>query len=89
MKNKPEFKNLPWALEKRLLWEMDLDYDGYESSKAEVIHDISNGLITQRNQDIIDTSYKQVPLETLELYLKQEIEQKEISLKRLKEMLDS
>lgn len=88
MKNKPKWNDLPWCLQERLLYEMDLDYDGYETSREDVIHSVSNGDISDRNKYCIESFYKTFPLETLELYLKQEIEQKENSLKYMKEMLD-
>jgi hypothetical protein len=88
MKNKPKWNDLPWCLQERLLYEMDLDYDGYEISKEDVIHSISNGDISDTNKYRIESFYKTFPLETLELYLKQEIKQKENSLKYMKEMLD-
>jgi hypothetical protein len=34
------FFNLPGALQESLLWDMELDYDPYESSKAQAIHEI-------------------------------------------------
>ena len=34
------FSDLPYALQESLLWEFSLDYDGYESSKAEAVHDV-------------------------------------------------
>ena len=64
------FFDLPWALQEILLWEMDnLDYDSYESSRAQCIHDIGNGDIT--NKYIIENFYKNVSVEHLQLRAKQ------------------
>jgi len=87
MKNKPKWNDLPWCLQERLLRDIDLECD-YERSTEDVIHDISNGNIGHRNRYRIDCYYEAFSLETLELYLKQEIEEKENSLKYMKDMLD-
>lgn len=36
-----DWKECPNAILEPLLWDLDLDYDHYESSKAEVIHQIT------------------------------------------------
>lgn len=68
------FDDLPAAIQARLLDEMELDYDGYESSKAEVIHQIGNGHINSTNKLIIANYYKAVSVGTLLVYAKQELE---------------
>jgi|688.fasta_scaffold1329854_2 hypothetical protein len=66
------FFDLPWALQDILLSEMDtLDYDSYEYSRAECIHDISNGDVSDKNKYIIDNFYKNVSVEHLQLRAKQ------------------
>lgn len=62
------FFDLPWALQEILLWEMNtLDYDGYESSRAECIHDISNGNVSTTNKGYINNFYQNVSVEYLQL----------------------
>ena len=62
------FFDLPWALQEILLWEMNtLDYDGYESSRAECIHDISNGNVSTANKGYINNFYQNVSVEYLQL----------------------
>ena len=61
------FFDLPWALQEILLWEMDtLDYDSYESSCAECIHDISYGNISSSNIYLIENFYKNVSVYKLQ-----------------------
>jgi hypothetical protein len=61
------FFDLPWVLQEILLWEIDnLDYDSYESSRAECIHDISNGAVSSNNKYIIDNFYKNVSVDKLQ-----------------------
>lgn len=54
------FFDLPGSLQESLLWDMELDYDSYESSKAEKIHEIMvyEGHIKGRNRDVINTAYR-------------------------------
>jgi hypothetical protein len=87
MRNKPKWNDLPWCLQERLLRNIDLDCD-YERSIEDIIHNISNGDIGHRNKCRIDSYYETFPLETLKLYLEQEITEKTRSLKYMKNMLD-
>ena len=48
-----KFNELPWSVQESLLWDMELEYDGYESSKAECIHQILCGNCTTTNELII------------------------------------
>jgi hypothetical protein len=47
------WEEVPHSLLHNLLWDMDLDYDPYESSKAEAIDNIVNGIISQINEGVI------------------------------------
>ena len=47
------FNSLPGSVQEYLLREMELDYDGYESSKAETVHDIMHGDCSPTNELII------------------------------------
>lgn len=55
---KPDFSELPAKVQEDLLWDMELDYDGYDGSKANCIHDILNGNITSTHQLIIANYYR-------------------------------
>ena len=48
-----KFDELPCSVQESLLWDMELDYDGYESSKAETVHDIMHGDCSPTNELII------------------------------------
>jgi len=52
-----------------------LDYCGYESSKAETVHNILNNYpyAGSTNDRIIKSSYAHVSAETLETWIRQEI----------------
>jgi hypothetical protein len=66
------FFDLPWVLQEILLWEIDnLDYDSYESSRAECINCISGGDVSSNNKYIIENFYKNVSVEHLQLRAKQ------------------
>jgi hypothetical protein len=61
------FFDLPWVLQEILLWEIDnLDYDSYESSRAQCIHEISAGFVSSNNKYIIDNFYKNVSVDKLQ-----------------------
>lgn len=71
---KPLFEHLPSVVQERLLWEMELDFDHYESSQAECVHDILNGNVRDQNERIIANAYKFLSEESLLVMLKQELE---------------
>lgn len=57
---KPEFKDLPGSVKEVLYREMELEYDSYESSFAEVVHSLLNeGYISPANKRIISNYYAQ------------------------------
>jgi hypothetical protein len=61
---KPEtWENLPSRVLNNFLWDLDLEYCKYESSKAEVIHDIENGNY-YGNEKIINSAWAMVSDET-------------------------
>lgn len=58
---KPEsFFDLPNLLQEPLLWDMELKYDSYDSSKESCIHQITNGFITEANRKIIESHFQNV-----------------------------
>lgn len=85
------FSDLPYPLQESLLWEFDLDYDVYESSKAEAVHDILcnypySGSI---NDEIIKSSYKQISVEKLESLARGHLSGLESQIENLKKMIDA
>jgi hypothetical protein len=66
------FFDLPWVLQEILLWEIDnLDYNSYESSRAQCIHEISAGFVSSNNKYRIENFYQNVSVEHLQLRAKQ------------------
>ena len=73
MKDKPPFESLPAAIRERLLWNMELDYCPYESSKAEAIRDIMHCTkVVGTNALIVSNYYKALSVDSLVRYLGQE-----------------
>ena len=88
MQKPNSWTDLPGSLLERFLWDQDLDYDGYESSKAETIHMImcDTSYCNSRNEDILDTAWKYFKVEDLEQWIRGEIvslERQVITLKAL------
>ena len=63
------FSDLPGSVQEYLLREMELDYDGYESSKAETVHNIMHGDCSPTNELIIKNYYKALSPEFLFQYI--------------------
>lgn len=61
----PKFDELPTCLQERLLWEMELDYDSWESSRAEAVNDCMNDCISSTNKMIIENYCKAMTDATL------------------------
>lgn len=88
--NKPaKFFDLPGILQESLLWDMDLDYDSYESSKAETIHLIqcSHDYIGLRNKEIIENAYANMDEEFLIGRAKSLLENEEQKLEALRNFI--
>ena len=69
-----KWESLPGRLLNSILWDIDsLDYDPYESSKAECIDNISNGIISDTNQKIIDAYWKALSLRGFECFVRAEL----------------
>ena len=85
------FRDLPYALQESLLWEFNLDYCPYESSKVEAVHSIQcnypyDGSI---NDLVIRSSYAQVSVERLESRARRHLSSLESQIKDLKKMIDA
>ena len=83
------FFDLPGALQESLLWDIDLDYDSYESSKAEKIHDIMCDNVDETNADRIANAYKWMDEPMLLLRAQQMRESTIARLEALNEMIDA
>jgi hypothetical protein len=82
------FFNLPRALQEILLWEMNtLDYDPYESSRAECIHDILCGNANTTNYGYINNFYQNVSVDHLQLRATQAKESHLHSIEELNEII--
>ena len=65
-----KFNELPCSVQESLLWDMELEYDGYESSKAECIHMILCGSdCSSTNESIIKNYWKALSPERLSVFL--------------------
>ena len=74
---KPDFNDLPWCVQKRLLHEMELHYDSYESSKAQTIEQIKHGHIDSYNEFVIKNYYNAVSEDFLVTVINEELEKNE------------
>jgi hypothetical protein len=83
------FHDLPFSLREELLWDMDLDYEPYESSTAEEINNILHSTeVMGRNKNIIESYWNSMSEETFQLKVQNEIEGHKQQLKALKKLLD-
>ncbi len=80
-----KWQDCPDALLNRFLWECELEYDPYESSKAEAIHSIEcdPGSMSSENSRIIRTAWSFLSEDTFSAWVKQGIESLEIQLTEL------
>lgn len=62
------FEQLPYSIKESFLWNCDLDFDGYESSKAEEVHNIlcNYPYDGSTNDLIIKSAYNMLSVESLE-----------------------
>ena len=65
-----KFNDLPDHAQDAMLWDMELEYDGYESSKAETIHMILCGSNCSSTNDLIIKNYwEALSPEQVEIYI--------------------
>jgi hypothetical protein len=70
-----DFFALPAYVQAALLWDMELDYDCYDSSKAECIHGILCGThISHTNEAIIKNFYHALTAPALRMVTRQLID---------------
>lgn len=81
------FFDLPSLLQESLLWEMELDYDSYESSKEATISQIMNGYIGFTNERIIENSYKNIDPEFVKARGNNLLQHEEMRVRALREFL--
>ena len=71
-----KFDELPCSVQESLLWDMELDCDGYESSKAETIHTILCGShCSSTNELIIKNYWKALSPDRVAIFLDHAVEQ--------------
>jgi hypothetical protein len=71
---KPEsWQHLPSRILNSFLWNLDLEYDHYESSKAEAVHNIECGC-DYGNEKIVNSAWAMVSPETYSQWIADEIQ---------------
>ncbi len=87
MVSKPKsWETIPNQLLEDILWDIDdLDYCTYESSKAECINEILNGVVSSTNGKIINAYWKALSDERFENFVRNKL----VSAKRLVEQLET
>lgn len=83
------WEQLPAVVQEQFLWDCDLDYDSYESSKAECIHDSMNGGMGIRNRETVDTAWKFMSEDSFKLRLEQARDSLKDQLRQVEELLDN
>jgi hypothetical protein len=83
------WENLPLSVREQFLWDCELEYDSYDSGKAECIHEILNGVINDENQRIVDMAWKSMSPETFRLRLEQARDTVKEQLRLIEEMIDT
>jgi hypothetical protein len=70
------FQDLPSCFQEQFLWNCDLDYDSYGGSMAETVHSIICNYPYEgsTNDYIIKEAYNDLSVETIESWVKSEIE---------------
>ena len=65
------WRECPSIIFESILWDVDLDYDSYESSKAETIHNISCNVdcVCVRNESILNEFWEQLTEEDFQCRL--------------------
>lgn len=73
---KPEsWTSIPSKLLETILWDIDsLDYEPYESSKAECINDTTNENVSDINRKIIDAYWKALSNEQFDRFVHNELD---------------
>lgn len=76
MITKPMWQDLPWAVVRRFLENIDLEYCNYESSRAEAMHNLEYGIELgeyNRNKKLVDVYYSAMSEADLEVLIRQEM----------------
>jgi hypothetical protein len=83
------FHDLPASLREELLWDMDLDYDTYESSMADTVNILLHSTeIWGKNADIINEYWNNLSEDTFQAKVKGLIENQQQQVKALKKLVD-
>ena len=84
---KPKLSDLPSKLYEEMLWDIELDYDSYESSKADTIHSLICGNGSLLNKDRIARYYEQLSPEEVHAKMSSKFEELKNELEYLKECM--
>lgn len=83
------FFDLPSRLQESLLWDMELDYDSYESSMAEAVHYMMVADCSTTNRAIVENAYKFMSEDFLKARAKGILEEVNTEKERLESFLTS
>jgi hypothetical protein len=84
------FNDLPLALRESLLWDMELEYDSYEGSKAETIHTLLNeGWTGTYNTNLISDYWKNLSEENFRNRVVGLVDEHKRSIEQLEHLLDT
>ena len=81
------WRECPSVVMKGILWNCDLEYDTYESSKVEAINDIQCGNVYTDNEKIINTTWAMLTEEDFQLRCRQSLEGLETQAKEIRKFL--
>jgi hypothetical protein len=86
---RPESYPPPLPVLEQLLWDCELEYDPYESSKSETIHAVTNGSISSHNDRIVKSVWKMMSNDSYKLRLEQARDSLQSQLRQIDEELDN
>lgn len=83
------WQECPRSILEDFLWELELDYDPYEGSKAEVVHDALCGAgLSDTNEKIINACWRMLSEELFHDRCKKQIESYKHEIVHLKGLID-
>ena len=84
---KPKLSDLPGSVYEEILWDVDLEYDSYESSKPDTIHSLICGNGSLSNKEKIERYYEQLTAEEVHAKMLNKFNELENQLAYLKECM--
>lgn len=89
MKNRPQlWSDLPYCLRERLAENCNLKYDGYESSRAEALSDLMNGIDYRDNEKIVQNYYSELKDEDLSYHVRSQLNSLKSQSEELEKLLN-